>query len=219
MPAVRAQARGDHAGRGEPAVARARLKHDRPRPIAEQDAGRAVAPIQDARKGLGADHQRAPVRAGTQEFLRRHDRIDEAGADRLQVESGALDDPKFGLDLGGDRGKRVVGRRCGDDDEIDVCRLEPAAAQRRLSRIDRQRRRGFAGARHIALTDAGALHDPFVRRVDPRRQFGVRDDALRQRSADTAHAGADRGGRPRRGTFPVPGGAGDGRSAEGIQGS
>ena len=92
----------------------------------------------EPRKGLGADHQRALVRAGAQEFLRRHESIDEAGADRLQVEGGALDNAKIGLDLSGDRGKRVVGRRRGDDDEIDVGSLEPAAAQRRLSRLGGQ---------------------------------------------------------------------------------
>ena len=138
MPAVRAQARGDHARRGEPAVAVARLEHDRARPVAEQDAGRAVVPIHEARESLCADHERTLIRAGTQKFLRGHDRVDEAAADSLQVESGALDDAESGLNLSGDRGKRVVRRRRGDNDEVNVGRRQAAAAQRRLSRLEGQ---------------------------------------------------------------------------------
>ena len=78
-----------------------------------------------------------------------------------------------------------------------------AVAERGFRRLDRQRRRGFAGAGHIALADAGALHDPFVRSVDLRRQFGVRDDARRQRRAHPAHARADRGRSPAAGDIRI----------------
>ena len=77
-------------------------------------------------------------RAGTQEFFRRHDREDEAAADSLQIESDPLDDAERGLNLSRDRGKRIVGSRRGDDDEINVGRLEAAVAQRRLSRLEGQ---------------------------------------------------------------------------------
>ncbi len=34
--------------------------------------------------------------------------------------------------------------------------------------------------RKMALADAGALGDPFIRGVDPFRHFGVGDDSFRQ---------------------------------------
>ena len=39
----------------------------------------------------------------------------------------------------------------------------------------------------VALPDAGALDDPFVRGVDPRRQFGIGQDLLRQIGAAAEH--------------------------------
>ena len=108
---VRPELRGDDAGRVGRTVALARLQHDRARPVAEQHAGRTVAPVEDAGESLRADHQRPLVRPGDEELVGRRDRVDEAGADRLQVEGRALDDAEIGLDLGRDRGKGVVGGR------------------------------------------------------------------------------------------------------------
>jgi len=55
-----------------------RLEHDGAGAIAEQHAGRAVVPVEDAREGLGADHQRPLVRACAQERVGDRERVDEA---------------------------------------------------------------------------------------------------------------------------------------------
>ena len=164
-----------------------RLEHDRPRPVAEQHAGRAVGPVEQAREGLGADHQRALVRAGDEELVGRRDGEDEAGADRLQIEGDAVSDPERRLHLGRHRRKRVVGRRGGDDDEVDVGGLQPGVGERRLGGARRQRRRRLAVAGDVALADAGALHDPLVGGVDDLRHFGVGDHPRRQAGADATH--------------------------------
>ena len=109
VAAVGAQLRGDEHAATRPAVARARLQHDRPGAVAEQDAGRAVLPVEDAREGLGADHQRALVRAGGQELVGGRHGEDEAGADRLKVEGGAVVMPSAAWIWVGDR-RESVGR-------------------------------------------------------------------------------------------------------------
>ena len=96
------------------------LQHHRAGAVAEQHAGRAVLPVEQARKGFGADHQRALVRAGGEELVGGGDGEDEAGADRLKVEGDALSDAERGLDLARRGGEGVVGRRGRDDDEVDV---------------------------------------------------------------------------------------------------
>ena len=58
--------------------------------VSEQHAGAAVGPVEDAREGLRADHQRALVGAALQEIVGGRQRKDEAGADRLQVERRAM---------------------------------------------------------------------------------------------------------------------------------
>ena len=61
-------------------------------------------------------------------------RVDEAGADRLQVEGGAVVDAEPGLDLRRGRREGVVRRRGRADDEVDVGR---ARARRRRARARR----------------------------------------------------------------------------------
>ena len=187
MAPVGAQLAADDAGRSERAVARRRLQHDRAGAVAEQHAGRAVAPVEQARERLGADHQRALVRTGDEELVGRRDREDEAGAHRLQIEGDAVRHAEIGLHLGRHRRKGVVRRRGRDDDEIDVGGAEPGIGQRRLGGLAGERRGGLALGGDVALANAGALGDPLVGGVDHRRHFGVADHALRQARADAAH--------------------------------
>ena len=92
VPSVRAQMRGQHAA----ILARARLllrfQHDRAGAVAEQHAGAAIGPVENAREGLRADHQRALVHAGAQQAVGGRERVDEARAHRLQVEGRAVVD-------------------------------------------------------------------------------------------------------------------------------
>ena len=164
-----------------------RFQHDGAGAVAEQHAGAAVVPVENPRKGLGADHQRALEGAGAQEIVGGRQREDEARADRLQVEGRAMVDAERVLhrDRGG--GKGVVRRRGRQHDQVDRLRVDPGIGQRRARRIDRQMRGELALGGDVALPDAGALHDPLVGGVDPRRQFGIGQDLLRQIGAAAEH--------------------------------
>ena len=131
--AVGAEMRGEHAAVGDRARALLRFQHDRAGAVAEEHAGRAVAPVEDAREGLRADDQRALPLPGLQHRVGRGERIDEAGADRLQVERRARMDAEIVLDGHGARRKSVVRRRGGEHDQVDVRRLQPGVFER-LSR-------------------------------------------------------------------------------------
>ena len=130
-----------------------------------------------------ADHQRALECAGAQQPVGGRERVDEARADRLQIERGAMVDAEAGLHR--DRGRResLVGRGRRQHDQIDRLRVDLGMRERGLRRMQAQVRGQFAGRGDAALVDAGALHDPFVGRVDGLRQLGVGEDAARQIAA------------------------------------
>ena len=164
-----------------------RLQDDSAGAVAEQHAGAAVVPVEDPREGLGADHQRALEVAGAQQTVGGRQREDEARADRLQIEGRAMGDAEGGLhrDRGG--GKGIIRRRGAEHDEVDRLRVDPGIGQRRARRVDGKMRGEFAFGGDVALPDAGAFHDPFVRGVDPGRQFGIGQDPLRQIGAAADH--------------------------------
>ena len=60
-----------------------------PGAVAEQHAGAAVLPVQDARIDLAADHQDAARLAGADHAVGDRQRVDEAGAGRRDVEAEA----------------------------------------------------------------------------------------------------------------------------------
>ena len=96
-----------------------RLEHDRAGAVAEQHAGAAVGPVEDAREGLRADHQRALVRAGLEQAVGGGKPEHEARAHRLQIEGRAVGDAEPGLHRDRARRKGVVGRRGREHDQID----------------------------------------------------------------------------------------------------
>ena len=168
VPAVGAQMRGQDAAVGWRARLLLRLQHDGAGAVAEQHAGGAVVPVENAREGFGADHQRALERAGAQEIVGGRQRKDEARAHRLQVEGRAMGDAEGGLH--GHRGgrKSVVGRRGRQHDQVDRLGVDAGIGERGLGRLDRQVGGQLAVGGDMALANAGALHDPFVGGVDRR---------------------------------------------------
>ena len=152
------------------------VEHDGAGAVAEQHAGAAVGPVEDARKRLRADHQRARERAGFEQAVGGRQREDEAGAYRLQIEGGAVGDAELRLHRHGARRKGVVGRRGGEHDEVDRLRIDLGMGERGARRVRRHIRGQFAGRGDVALVDAGALHDPFVGGIDLARQIGVGED-------------------------------------------
>src|SRR3977135_387418 len=98
MPAVGAQMSGQYAAVGSSTRLVLRLEYDRAGAVAEQHAGTAVVPVENARKRLGADDERPLVGPRAQEIIGGRQRKDEAGAYRLQVERGAMIDAERVLD-------------------------------------------------------------------------------------------------------------------------
>ena len=129
---------------------------------------------------------RALELAGLDEVVGDGQRVDEARAHGLHVEGRALGDAEAVLDLHRRRRKGAVGRRRRADDEIDVDGIDAGAHQRLLGGGDAEVGRELVVAGDVALTDAGALDDPFVGGVDDLREVGVGHDALGQMGADAA---------------------------------
>src|SRR5260370_7831464 len=107
-----------------------RREHGRAGTVAEQYAGGAVAPIEDARKGLRADHQRTLECAGLEQTVDGRKPEHEARTNRLQIEGGTAGNAETGLD--GDRGRRKGIVRGGgrEHDQIDRLRIEPGRGKR-----------------------------------------------------------------------------------------
>ena len=179
--------RGEDAAILAPARLRLRLEHDRAGAVAEQDAGGAIGPVEDARIGLRPDHQGTLEAAAAQETVRDREAVDEARAHRLQVEGGAMRDAEPGLDRDRAGRKRVVRGGGGEHDEIDRLRLDPGGGKRGLRRLEPHVGGDLAGRRDVALADAGALDDPLVAGVDLAGELLVGEDALRQVAAAAEH--------------------------------
>ena len=93
------------AGRGRPSVPCPSTGSSTTAPgaVAEQHAGAAVGPVHQPRHGLGADHQGALGVAPGHEAVGHRQRVDEARADRLDVEGDADRRAQLALHDGGGR--------------------------------------------------------------------------------------------------------------------
>src|SRR5436190_862407 len=85
---------------GRAAVAIGGLKHRRPRPVDEEDSGAAVVPDEEPGEGLGADDQRRLGLSRLDEVVGDGERVDEASANRLDVEGRPPGGAQHGLDAG-----------------------------------------------------------------------------------------------------------------------
>ena len=153
---------------------RLRLQHHRAGAIAEQHAGAAVLPIEDARERLGTDHDGALELAGLDEVVGDRQGVDEARADGCDVEGRALDDaeaePGFARQLRGKFGLALQWRR-----RRDRCRRGSMPALMRAWRAAACPRSEVSSpsAGNVALLDARALLDPLVASIDHAREVGV----------------------------------------------
>ena len=112
VAAVGAQMRGYHAAVGG-GLARLllRLQNHRARAIAEQHAGAAIIPVEDARESLGADHQRALEGAGAV-VLEAQEQPGKAATDRGVVTTHLRSDGRHKAKLfvdGGPSSTQTVG--------------------------------------------------------------------------------------------------------------
>jgi hypothetical protein len=168
---------------------RLRLEHHRSRAVAEQHAGAAVVPIEDARKGLRADHQRALECAGLEQGVDGRKTEHEARAHRLQIEGRAVVDAEPSLNRDRARGKGVVGGGGREHNQIDRLRIHVSRRKRGARGCYCHVGRGFALGRDVPLANAGALRDPLVGGIHHPRQLGIAEDPARQIAAAAEHHG------------------------------
>ncbi|MOA02083.1 hypothetical protein D3C78_1215190 [compost metagenome] len=159
---VGTQLRGQNAAIGGGTLAFAGFKNQRAGAIAEENAGGAVLPVENAREGFGTDHQDALGHAAANIEVGGRYGINEAGTDGLHVEGEAVGHAKTVLDVHRRCRKSVIRGRGGQNDEVDIIRCQAGIVERGTRSSFAEGRGGFTFAGDIALLDARALHDPFV---------------------------------------------------------
>ena len=182
-----------------------RRQHDRAGAVAEQHAGAAVGPVDEARQAFDADHERALRLAEADVLVGDRERVDETAAGGLERERRAAVDVEALLQQRAGVREDQVGRGRADDDEVDVGRRHAGGLQRASCRVLGQRGTRFVRGRDVAPLDAGARADPLVGGVDRLLEILVREDLFRQVAAGAGDARiAVHGGgrRPRDGARP-----------------
>ena len=170
------------------ALALTGLQQHSARAIAEQHAGGAVLPVQDAGIDFRADHQNAPRLSEADHAVGHRQAVDEARTGGGEVEAKPFGHAEGGLDAQRRGGKSLIGGAGGHNDDVNVVRPGSGIVQRGLGRLGAHECSGFVRAGQIALADARALADPLVGCVDPGREFVVGDDPL---GKIAAYAGED----------------------------
>ncbi|ENN85877.1 hypothetical protein RHSP_17726 [Rhizobium freirei PRF 81] len=185
--AIGAQACGQHAAIRVGAAPLARFENQRTGAVTEENAGRAIRPIEDAGKRLGADDQHTLGKAAANIGVGSRHRIDETAADGLNIEGKAVmhAEPVLNIDRGCRKG--VVRRRRRDDDQIEIVGRHPGIGKSSPCRLFAQRGRGLAFAGYITLTDTGALDNPVIAGVDNLFHLGIGHDALGERRPKSAN--------------------------------
>ena len=102
----------------------------------------------------------------------------------LNVKRRAVRHAEPGLHACRGGGECQVGRGGRDNDEIDLVRTRARCGQCAARGGDREVGSLLAFGGDVALTDTGALDDPFVGRINHLRQLGVGQHAIRQTPAD-----------------------------------
>src|SRR5262249_36502273 len=166
-----------------------RLQHNRARAVAEQHAGGAVAPIEDARKGFRPYHQGTLECAGLEQTVDSRKPEDEARTHCLQIEGGPMGKAETGLDGDGGRRKGIVWGGGREHDQVDRLRVDSGGGKRRACGGERHVRSGFSLCRDAPLANASTLRDPFVGGIHHPRQLGIGEDSARQITSTAEHHG------------------------------
>ncbi len=183
MTAICAEVAGQDAGRF------GRLQHHCSGTVAEQDAGRSILPVDDARQGLGADHQRTLRGAAGNEAVGHAQRIDETAAGRLDAERRASRDAEAPLDQAAHVGEDEVRGGRADHDKIDLVGRHAGRfhglARGLLGKITG----GLAIRGQVPPLDARARGDPLLGGVHHRLELAIGQDSFRQVAAGAGNAG------------------------------
>ncbi len=163
---------------------------DRAGPIAKDDAGCTVGVIDDRRHGVSADDQDLGVNSRLDQLGPHLQGIKKTRAGCGKVEAPGALGAELVLNQAGGRGEEHVRRDSGDDDDLYLAGRDAA-----LGKATARRFNGHVTGRHpwldqVALADAEALHDPFIRGVYQPFQIGVVEDARRHIGSQSADLGA-----------------------------
>ena len=110
-----------------------RFQHDSASTIAEQHAGAAVGPVEDAAEGLGADDKDGLGLTGDDQSIGIGQRIDKARANRLHIKGKTVGHAQPFLHHGADGRKSKIRSRGGHDDAVDILDADPGLFKRGLS--------------------------------------------------------------------------------------
>ena len=168
---------------GEDARCVGSFEHHRAGPVAEQHAGPAVAPVQEAREHFRAHHQRALVGAAGDQAVGQGQGVDESGAHRLYIEGGALLHAQPRLQQAGGGRQHHVRRGGGDHDQIHLVGAGFGRCQRALAGVKGEVGGHFAFGGDMTGFDASARDDPLVAGLDAGLQLLVADAAGREITA------------------------------------
>jgi hypothetical protein len=139
-----------------------RLQNHRAGAITEQDTGRAVAEIQNTRKHFRADDQRLVGSTRLDHGIGNRQRINEAAANRLDVECRTTGSAQLVLKDAG-RGREHHVRRGGcHDDQVDLGGQYVGSFQGALGRFQGQVAARDVRGGEMPRADAGAFDDPVV---------------------------------------------------------
>jgi len=123
------------------------------------------------------------IHAAADIFVRDVESIDESGAYRLYVEGRAALGAQLRLQQARRAGENKIGRRCRDDDQVEIGRRNARRCERLQRGLISEVARCLRGFRDVALPDAGTGAYPFVGRVDATGEFVVADYVRRQIAA------------------------------------
>ena len=167
------------------------LEHRGAGSITEEDRGRTVGVIDDARQLLRTDQQHAPENARTNKTRRHAQSIDETAACDFDVERGLTDRSQFRRDDARRGRKRVVRRDGCDDVAVDVVGFEAGPLQRDARGADRHVAARDAVGSVAALFHSCTCGDPLVARIEPPFEVFVGYDDLGDIVTDARDADAE----------------------------
>ena len=170
------------------------FEQNRARPVAENNAHRAIGVVGHRRIHVRPDHQHLLVLPRLDELHSGVQRVQKSRASGGHIEAPRVLDAQLVLHQAGRRRIHHVRRHRAHHDQVHFLQIEGMRLEQILHRRDRQIAGRHALVDEMALADPDPLHDPFVGGVDHLLQVGVGENARRQIGAKRADFGADRFG-------------------------
>ena len=125
---------------------------------------------------------------GADKFVGDGQRVDESGAHGLDIKGRASMNVQTLLQQTGGAGKNLIGRGCGDNDQVNGVLRDARRLHGAQGRLFTHGTAGLTVGGDVAFTDAGALDDPAIRGIHHFFQIGVGQNLLRQITAGADNA-------------------------------